>query len=321
MSISRILIVRLGAMGDILHALPAAATIKRSFPDARLTWAVHPKWRDLLNGGGLVDDLIFIDRRSPASLVRAWRELRDGRFDTAIDFQGLFKSALVATAARASRIIGYERTQAREPAAAILYTETVHAESAHVVDRNLELAGAAGALNRCYDFPLPFGRPEGTLPGEPFVLASPLAGWTSKQWPLDHYARLARLVRDEFGMALVLNGAPSNEAELRRVEGVQVHLSTVAGLIDATRRAAAVVGLDSGPMHLAAALEKPGVALFGPTDPRRNGPYSKTFAVLRSESAVTTYRRNQQIGQEMRDIAPTAVLEALRGALASRIVA
>lgn len=318
MSISRILVVRLGAMGDILHALPAAATLKRSFPEVRLTWAVNPKWCDLFIGGGLVDTLVPIDRRNPGSLLRAWRGLRHATFDVAIDFQGLLQSSLVATAARAARIVGFERVQAREPASAIFYTETVHAESAHVVDRNLELAAAAGALSRCYDFPLPPGRPEGALPGGPFVLASPLAGWASKQWPLDHYTRLAKLVREEFGMPLVLNGAPSNESQLRRVEGVQVHISSVAGLIDATRRAAAVIGLDSGPMHLAAALDRPGVALFGPTDPRRNGPYSKSFTVLRSDSAVTTYKRDTEIGQAMREIAPTAVIEALRGVLALR---
>lgn len=312
MAVSRILIVRLGALGDILHALPAASTLKKSFPDAHLAWAVAPKWREVLEGNGLVDELIPIDRKSIGGVLSAWRRLRAQRFDVAVDFQGLVQSALVATVARASRVIGYKRGQLREPAASMFYTDTVHAESAHVIDRNLELCAAAGAMHRCYEAPLPAGRAEGELPNEPFVLASPLAGWASKQWPLENYAALARLLRERMGMALVLNGAPSSEAQLRSVPGARVHLSSVAGLIDATRRAAAVVGVDSGPMHLASALGKPGVAIFGPTDPRRNGPYSKSFAVLRSDAAAATYKRDAKISDAMRKFTAQDVMCALQ---------
>lgn len=321
MSVSRILVVRLGAMGDILHALPAVAALRMSFPEAEVCWAAAPRWRDLLHGNPLVDEFIEFDRRRAGGWFRAWRALRRERFDLAIDFQGLWQSALVATIARSSRVIGYERAQAREGGAAVFYTETVHAMASHVVDRNLELSAAAGALRRVHEFPLPAGRPEGNLPDTPFVLANPLAGWVSKQWPLEHYQTLALQLRDSLGLPLVVNGPPGSERLLRQITAAIPHTSSVSGLIHATRRAAAVVGVDSGPLHLAAALGKPGVAIFGPTDPVRNGPYGNSLAVLRDPSASTTYARESEIAPSMRAVTPELAGAALRRALAAAGVA
>jgi heptosyltransferase-1 len=178
----------------------------------------------------------------------------------------------------------------------------------------MALAIAAGAHPGPAEFPLPEGQREGELP-ERFVLAAPLAGWTSKQWPLENYAPLARRLKEEFGLSLVLNGAPNAVATLRSVEDAWVHVSGIAGLIDATRRATAVVGLDSGPMHLAAALGKPGVALFGPTDPARNGPYGGSLTVLRHAAAKTTYKRGTAIDPALRALTPDAVAAALSRSL------
>lgn len=180
-----------------------------------------------------------------------------------------------------------------------------------MVERNQDLARLAGAMKRSSEFPLPGGRPEGRLPEAPFVLAAPLAGWIAKQWPLDNYTLLARRLRHEAGATLVLNGGPSQERELRQVEDAEVHVSSIGGLIHATRKAAAVLGLDSGPLHLAAALGVPGVALFGPTDPVRNGPWGHTITVLRSPGAETTYAREQEIHPSMRELHPDMVFEAL----------
>ncbi|WP_321477781.1 glycosyltransferase family 9 protein [uncultured Paludibaculum sp.] len=306
-----ILVVRLGAMGDILHALPAAAALKRSFPDCRLSWAVHPKWRELLESGGLADDLVLIDRRRLSSLTAAVKALRKVEFDTVVDFQGLIQSALVARTARSRGVYGFVKEQVRERLAASLYTTRVTAKTTHVVEKNLDLAAAAGARDRTVVFPLPAGRPESDLPDGPFVLAAPFAGWASKQWPLEHYAVLARRLLSELGLPLVLNGAPWQAETLRGVEMAKTHISSISGLIDATRRATAVVGVDSGPMHLAAALEKSGVALFGPTDPDRNGPYGKSLSVIRIPGAVTSYQRRKEIDASMRAIAPESVFEAL----------
>jgi heptosyltransferase-1 len=156
------------------------------------------------------------------------------------------------------------------------------------------------------NFPLPPGRPDGDLPSGDFVLASPLAGWGAKQWPLPHYRALGTRLREELGIELVLDGPPGSGFD---------HHSSLAGLIYATRRAAAVVGVDSGPLHLAAALGKPGVAIFGPTDPARNGPYGSSMKVLRNASAATTYKRNAGVSAAMESITPDEVFASLKAQL------
>ena len=303
-----ILVIRLGAMGDIIHALPAVAGLKASFPDSHLTWVVDEKWRPLLQDNPYVDEVALVNRKSLRSLLELRRRLRKQRFDVAVDFQGLIKSALVASASRAERIIGFDRTQAREALAAMVYSHPVKTRSAHVVDQNVEVAVAAGGSTILKVFPLPQGTAEGGLPDGEFVLASPNAGWTSKQWPAENYTALARLLRDQFDVPLVLNFAPGSTP----IPGARMHISGIEGLIDATRRATAVVGVDSGPMHIAAALGKPGVAIFGPTDPARNGPYGESMRVLRSPKAVTNYKRRPEIDTSMRDVTVDAVFEALR---------
>lgn len=317
-SSARILVVRLGAMGDILHALPAVASLKQSYPASHLTWVVEPRWAPLLEGNPFIERIVLFDRSRLATLARSWRDLRSQPYDLAVDFQGLIKSALVAAASGAPRIVGYRASQAREPLAALFYSDKVRVSSSHAVERNLDLASAAGSPTHLRTFPLPPGRPEGSLPAGPFILASPLAGWPAKQWPLEYYTQLAARLRRDAGIPLVLNGPPWEEAKLAAVPGALVHLSSLEGLIDATRRAAAVVGLDSGPMHLAAALARPGVAIFGPTDPARNGPYGASFTVLRSPSAVTSYKRRGEIDPSMREVTPDAVFEALKPRLAPR---
>jgi heptosyltransferase-1 len=302
---TRILVVRLGAMGDVIHALPAVASLRHSFPHSQLTWVVRSRWAPLLEGNPFVDRVVTFDR-TPRGVAAILRDLRAEPFDLAVDFQGLLQSALVATAARANRIVGFHRSQAWESIAALFYSNCVVTTSDHIVDRNLELATAAGASALLRVFPIPQGRPEGSLPEGRFVLASPLAGWGSKQWPLEMYEEVARRLE----MPLVVNGPPESAAELRSIRSARIHLSGIEGLIDATRRAHAVIGVDSGPMHLAAALGKPGVAIFGPTDPARNGPYGGSLRVLRPQNAITTYKRHRE-ATWTRSITPASVIEAL----------
>jgi heptosyltransferase-1 len=304
-------------MGDVVHALPAAASLKSGFPAAHIAWIIDPKWAPLITGNPSVDEVIEFNRREWGSIRETWRALRSRRFDLAIDFQGLLKSALIATVSRTPAVYGFDATHARERVATLLYSHRVHPRSAHVVDQNIELAEAAGARTAGYDLTLPAGRPEGELPAAPFVLACPLAGWRSKQWPFEHYSELARLLACE-GFTLVVNGAPAARMDLERISGAWVNTSDVPGLIHATRQATAVVGVDSGPLHIAAALGKAGVAIFGPTDPARNGPYGGTMQVLRTPGAETSYSRGNEIAPSMRAIAPEAVFEALAAQLRSR---
>jgi len=305
-------------MGDIIHALPAAATLKHSFPRSYLCWVVEPRWKPLLEGNPFVDEIVLLERGSLRGMLATRRRLRALQFDVAVDFQGLLKSALVATAARPEKIIGYHSSEVREKFAAFFYSTKVRTQSRHMVDRHLELAAAAGATNILKAFPIPPGMPEGRLPDAPFVLASPFAGWISKQWPMEYYPRLARLLRERLGMALVLNGPPAASHFLEGIREIVPHPSGLEGLIDATRRAAAVVGVDSGPMHLAAALGKPGVAILGPTDPERNGPYGGSLKVLRSGRAHTSYKRHSSIDPSMHDVTPEVVMQTIEDALSGR---
>lgn len=306
----RILIVRLGAFGDILHAMPAAATVRANCPRARIAWLVEPRWAALLDGNPDVDEVIAFDRRGPGSWPALVARLRRARLDLAIDLQGLVKSALPVRLSGARVRVGLAWGAAREALASFRYSRTFAPTARHIVDQHLELAGFAAGVRRVVRFAIPEGRAEGELP-ERFVLACPLAGWRSKQWPLERYDELARLVEKRLGVPLVLNGAPGQEAELRGVRGAVTHVSGLPGLIHATRRALAVVGLDSGPMHLAAALGKPGVALFGPTDPARNGPYGGAMPVLREAASLTTYRRGAEYEPGLASIAAERVMETV----------
>jgi heptosyltransferase-1 len=258
-------------MGDILHTLPAVAAL------GRVTWLTKPQWLPLVEGNPAVDVAIT----SPV-----W-----GGFDRAYDFQGLIKSAILARLA-SSVVLGFDTP--RETAARWFYKRRIARQGLHVVEHNLALADAAGPAR----FWVPEGRPEGRLPDGAFVLACPLAGWGAKQWPVENYRELAKRIP----VPLILNGPPGSDFD---------HQSSLAGLIHATRRAAAIVGVDSGPLHLAAALAKPGVAIYGPTDPARNGPYGGTIRVLRDPNAETTYRRTAEPARSMLAITPAMVAAEL----------
>ncbi len=307
-----ILVIRLGAMGDILHALPAVASLKLSFPDKKLAWLVGQRWSDLLAGNPYIDEILPFDRSSLGTFWSLRRELKSLRPELAIDFQGLLQSALAGRMAGAPRFLGFDRAVAREPMASALYTERIHVTGPHRIERNLQLVRAAGAHHLTEESWIPEGVPEGSLPSDPYVLASPFAGWQSKQWPLEMYEGLSQRLRKE-GLVLVIN-VPTTEAG-KSFRHAQVHSSSVAGLIHATRRATAVVGVDSGPLHLAAALKKPGVAIFGPTDPAQTGPFRSPIVVLRDENSRTTYKRGKEVHPSMTGISVEEVAAALLSSL------
>jgi heptosyltransferase-1 len=317
MSETTILVIRLSAMGDIIHALPAVASLKKIFPENSLAWVVAPKWMPLLEGNPYVDELVPFHRHGLRGLKASWTRLRTLKPGFAVDFQGLVQSALAGRVAQPEIFYGFDRSVAREPFASTFYTHRIAANGPHRVERNLQLVHAAGASDLTYDAWLPVGREEGTLPAGPFALASPFAGWTSKQWPIENYEPLGeRLNRN--GLELVANVPEYRASELSELKHVRVHTSSIAGLIAATRRSAAVIGVDSGPLHLAAALHKPGVALFGPTDPARTGPYGGSMAVLRAENTKTTYARHDEIHPSMREITVEQVAAALLHSIPSQ---
>ncbi|MBV8864230.1 MAG: glycosyltransferase family 9 protein, partial [Acidobacteriaceae bacterium] len=289
---------------------------RMSFPESRLVWLLARKWLPLLAGNPDIDELVPFDRSGITSLLSARRALRILRPEIAFDFQGLLQSAVAGRMAGAQTFYGFDAAVAREPLASALYTDRIHVTGPHRIERNLQLVAAAGASRSSEESWIPEGVPEGRLPERPFVLASPFAGWRSKQWPTERYEKLGQALRGE-GFELVVNVAPERRNELTLFPHLTVHSSSLVGLIHATRRAAAVIGVDSGPLHLAAALKKPGVALFGPTDPAQTGPFRSPMKVLRHEQVETSYKRNRHTHASMSSIRVEQVSEALFHSIAA----
>jgi lipopolysaccharide heptosyltransferase I len=340
-TIQRLLIVRLGAMGDIIHTLPAVAALRRAFPEAMIGWVVEERWAELLctlsepRSGPrsprrpLADRIHTVDtkkwRKSPFS-VQTWEqiaaglsELRAPRYEVAVDFQGAARSALLARWSGAPVIYGV--AQPRENVASMFYTRQIIAQGRHIVEQNLSLAEAV-AHRSLQMPPIEFPHDEAIEKqiadrdfGD-FVLLNPGAGWGAKRWPAERYGQVARQLGKD-GIRSLINFGPGEESLVQTVEdaggGASRRIScSLTELIAFTRRARLFIGGDTGPMHLAAALGVPAVALFGPTDPARNGPFGTRSVVLRSSLSPTTHARRAQADPGLLEIGVDEVVTAAR---------
>src|SRR5277367_2586636 len=273
---ARFLLVRLGSLGDVIHALPAASALRDAFPEARVDWLIEPKWRRLLEGNPDLTETIPLEKKSAAGLISTIRKLRSAHYICAIDFQGLYKSALPAFASGATRRIGFPSTYAREGFASVFYTDKINPRGAHKVDHNLTLAQAAGARPAPPRFPLTL-RPEDEKQVTQevarhnladFFVLNPGGGWRSKCWPPERYGELHQKLVERFGWCGVVNFGPGEEDIAREVtqaagKSPPSALSLGLGpLISLMRRAKFVVSADTGPLHLAAALGVPVIGLF-----------------------------------------------------------
>jgi heptosyltransferase-1 len=340
----RILIVRLGAMGDIVHALPAVAALREAFPRARIGWTVEERWAELLvapdadsapRGSAqkpLVDVVHRVDTKAWRSALlsgKTWKEianargeLRAGNYELAIDFQGLLKSAVLAYWSGAT-VVGFDNPKERP--ASMFYSRRIPVTATHIVEQNLQLVrAAAGARLKEVRFPLPRDplaetwceRELGSRSVARFVLISPGAGWGAKRWPMERYGELARTLALD-GLPAILNVGPGEDSLARAVEeasqgAAQPIRCSVSELVALTRRARLFIGSDSGPMHLAAALGIPVIAFFGPTDPARNGPYGTRGVVLRSPASQTSYAHTSRPDEGLLSISVEEVLAAAR---------
>ncbi len=362
---TRILVVRLSAMGDVLHALPAVAALRRGLPEAEIGWVIEERWQPLLAASGaplsgplssarpLVHCVHTVNTRAwraaPLSrdtrrtVVAAVRELRARNYDVAVDFQGTIKSATLAVVSGARQRIGFAHT--REKPASVLYSRRVEARGTHIVEQNLSLAAAITGRTAPETVPeLPLDRrAECACEAEltrrhlrEFAILSPGAGWGAKQWPAEGYAEVARAL-GKLGLRSLVNFGPGEEAlaaaiaaqsggaaeplpssnlEGERLANAADRVSALPYLIAFTRRARLFLGGDTGPMHLAAALRIPVVAIFGPTDPARNGPYGTRSIVLRSSRSVTSYSHRDRSDAGLLAIAPADVVAAAEKLLA-----
>jgi lipopolysaccharide heptosyltransferase I len=292
----RFLIVRLGALGDIVHAIPVAAAIRRAVPAARIDWLVSAKHRDILDLVPVVDRRLVVNDRSDAagghSLWGAIRDLRRQRYDIAIDLQGLIKSALLARCSGAARVVGFASAYAREPFARLFYTDAYDPgrggiydarETRHVVDINLGLLQSLGITTGSPEFPIDHvessaARDAAERAGGPYVLLNPGAAWPNKRWPAERFGALADALKKRHGMTSVVLWGPGEEAladeTVAAASGAAIATgpTTIADIVALARGAALMVSGDTGPTHIAAAVGTPLVGIYGPTRPARNGP-------------------------------------------------
>ncbi len=348
--IKRLLIVRLGSMGDIIHTLPAATALRESFPDVVMGWIVEERWAELLctlptprsgprsTQRPLVDKIHSVNTRqwrsSPFSIQtweRIWAglsEVRAGHYEVAVDLQGSLRSALLAGWSGAPVVYGV--AQPRESAASMFYTRQVIASGTHIIEQNLSLAAAIARQS--------LNMPRIDLPHDPaaeqecerrlkdrgidsFVLLNPGGGWGAKLWPAERFGFVAKQLASD-GLKPLVNFGPGEQRLADSVEaasgGAAVALaSSLTQLITLTRRARLFIGGDTGPMHLAAALGIPVVGIFGPTDPARNGPYGTRSIVLRSASSTTSHKRRLEPEPALLEISADQVVAAARQLLRS----
>jgi lipopolysaccharide heptosyltransferase I len=296
--LTRILIVRLGALGDVVHAIPVAAALRRAFPAARIDWLVSAKHREILDLVPVIDRRLVINDRGGASggssLFGAIGELRRSRYDVAIDLQGLIKSALLARLSGAPRVLGFASRYARERAARLFYTDAFDPgrgglydprETRHVVDINLGVLSLLGIDAPAREFPIEnvdsdAARTARQQAGGRYALLNPGAAWPNKRWPPSRLAAIATALHARHGLKSVVLWGPGEthlaEEVVAGAGGAAIvsPTTTIADLAALARRAALMVSGDTGPTHIAAALGTPIVGIYGPTRPVRNGPMS-----------------------------------------------
>lgn len=308
----RIALVKLSSLGDVVHALPVAATLRARLPGAHLAWIVERREAAVLAGHPALDEIIAVDTRqwrrarAPgeiAAAVRAVRalagRLRAAAFDVAVDLQGLLKSGVLAALTRAPLRVGFAAGRCRERASACFTNRRVTPppEARHVVDQYLALLAPLGVAEPVREFRLPadpeteaaigdFFAAAGLKPRDGVVALNPGAGRADKRWPVPRFAELAGQLAAA-GRQVVVVWGPGEEGAARAIVAgarsprvVLAPPTDLRALIAALRRASVLVAADTGPLHIAAALGTPCVGLYGPTSAERNGPYGEGHRTL-----------------------------------------
>ncbi len=326
----RLLVLRLSALGDLVHNLPVVPALRAGFPDAQLDWVVDGKWAPLVRLVHGIDEVIPL-RPSLSGYLHCINQVRQARYSCVIDFQGIYKSALLAWSSGAERRIGRDRNSARERGAASFYTERVAPLGRHVTEMSMSLAVHAGAQpSGEMQFPIQVPARElrelrerlGREGVKNYIVMSPGGGWKSKCWPAERFGALCAEIwrrqrmlslinlapgEDELGKALAANALPAKPIVC------QPPLPELTALL---AQALLVVGGDTGPLHLAAALGTRVVALFGPTNATRNGPLPRGVVIQNHSSEPRNYQRGDYVrgrsySPEMLSITVDQVLTAV----------
>jgi heptosyltransferase-1 len=328
-----ILIVRLGALGDIVHTIPAAAALRAAMPDARIDWIVDARQRTIVDLVTVVDRVVPLEGRSLRGWTEAVRQLRARGYDAALDFQGLMKSAMLARASGAQQVAGFSIWHLREKTARPFYSETDDpgAGPEHVIQKNLRLLRVVGVESSAVQFPI--ARVEsaaaatvrGKVGGGRFALINPGAAWPNKQWPPSRYGEVAAFLRDVRRMPSIVVWGPGEAALANEVVEMSSGAADLAppteipDLLELARMSALMVSGDTGPLHLAAAVGAPTVAIMGPTSPHRNGPWApEDRSVSRFDACGCQYdRRCHQPAWCLETISVAEVTAAIQQRLGS----
>lgn len=328
---SRILLIKPSSFGDIIHGLPVLAACKAHWPAAHIDWAVKREWAGLLTGHPMLRRVVFFPN-TVAEGLRAWPALRRDGYDLVIDLQGLLRSGLYAALTGSPVRVGFQ--DSRE-GSSWFYSRRIEVSNnaVHAVDRGLDLMRRIGVTTASAPaFPLPDGKREQEWvdalrrqnhirDGEAVCLIHPSARWPTKRWPAERFAELADTLIARQGMRVFIVAGPTQVTQVeemsRQMTQVAINLAGKTGLLQLAallRRSNLLVSNDSGPIHLAAAVSTPVVAIFGPTDPSRVGPYGDGHVVLRKETDCSrcTDRACNRDALCMKAIAVSDVLEAVR---------
>jgi lipopolysaccharide heptosyltransferase I len=307
----RFLIVRLGSLGDVIHAIPAAAALRRRYPEGRIDWLVDPGYVPLLNLVSGLDARIPLDPRGPApAMLSAIVQLRRVRYDATLDLQGLLKSAVLARAAGGRQTIGFTKAHLREPGARLFYSATVDpGDATHVVEKNLRLVAAIGVTDTRVMFPLEVPRTDtaagaaGQFGRDGYVLLNPGAAWPNKRWPAPRFGELAAAIHERRGLRSLVIWGPGEQviaeavAAASRGAAIVAPPTSIEDLFAIAQGASLMVSGDTGPLHIGGSVGTPTVSLFGPTRWERNGPWSAADeAISRFDRCSCHYERRCRLG-------------------------
>ncbi len=330
-----ILIVKLSAIGDVIHALPVSRALKQTYPECRITWIVEKPAYDLLTNNPDIDELILFEKAKFKSFSGFFqnsailkKQLKSKKFDVVLDLQGLFKSAALAWMSGASKRLGY--CNMRELSGLISKAVCGPNQTGHVVERYLDVARALGCEVERPEWVITPSKEDkekgkgilhenGLDIQDNYIVVAPGTNWQSKCWPAESYAKLADEIGQKLGVPIVLVGAPKDkELALTIQKNTQAKIYNIIGKTTLKQLAYIMgqsmlfIGGDTGPMHLAVAMDTPVITIFGPTDPVRNGPYGSDNIILKANiSCSPCFKKNCPTVECMRQVSPEDVFQAI----------
>ncbi|MDY3973056.1 lipopolysaccharide heptosyltransferase II [uncultured Veillonella sp.] len=303
-----ILIIKMSSLGDVIHALPTLHAIRQNWPQAKITWAVHEQFSAVLPGEPYIDEVLYINKKKLKSisyLLELRRELQSRQFDMCLDLQCLAKSAIVAFLSGAKEKYGY--WELREGSKLVNKALVGPNQYGHVIERYLDTVRALGGRVDSIEFPLRRSEEaaqsvrakleaRGLSMDHPYIVVAPGARWAVKEWPIGNFAQLATRL-SEAGLPVVLIGAPNDASKGESIKSVatssqvvnMIGQTNLLELIELIGHSALYISADTGPLHIANALKRPLIALFGPTSPDRTGPYGGSYVhIIKSPTSRAT---------------------------------